>query len=157
MSDILKTGDTAPDFSLHNQDGRPVSLKDKRGNWVVLYFYPKDNTSGCTQEAMDFSESVSQFRQLGAVILGISPDSETSHAKFAKKHDLSVELLSDPNHEVLEKYGFWRQKKMYGKEYMGVARSTVLIDPEGNVQKVWENVKVKNHVREVKESLSSLI
>jgi len=145
----LEIGNKAPEFSLNDKDGNLVSLKDFQGKYVVLYFYPKDNTSGCTKEAIEFSEELENIKGLNAEVLGVSPDSEKSHTNFATKHDLKVTLLSDPEKEVLNAYGAWQLKKMYGREYMGVVRSTVLINPEGNIEKIWNKVRVKGHVEDV--------
>jgi peroxiredoxin Q/BCP len=152
----LKPKDTAPAFSLSNQDDTKTSLKDFKGKWVVLYFYPKDNTSGCTLEAVDFTRASAGLAKMGAVVIGVSPDSIKSHCNFIDKHNLKIMLLSDPDHKVLEKYGVWKLKKLYGREYYGVERSTFLIDPEGKIAKVWRKVKVKDHVDEVKETLKEL-
>ncbi|HII06626.1 MAG TPA: thioredoxin-dependent thiol peroxidase [Methanotrichaceae archaeon] len=154
---MVEAGDVAPTFCLPNQDGREVCLDEFSGKWVVLYFYPRDNTSGCTKEALDFTQSLKDFRALGATVLGVSPDSPASHQKFREKHGLAVTLLSDPEHRVLEAYGAWGTKKMYGKEYQGVLRSTAMIDPEGKIAQVWKKVRVKGHVEEVKGVLKSLI
>ena len=149
----LKEGHKAPEFCLNDKDGKNVCLKDYNGKWVVLYFYPKDNTSGCTKEAIEFSEEINFFRENSAEVIGISPDSEKSHTNFINKHDLKVTLLSDPDKEVLKDYGVWNLKKMYGREYYGVVRSTFLINPDGNIEKVWYKVKVKGHVEDVACSL----
>jgi len=154
---MLKTGTKAPDFSLENKDHQKLSLSQFKGKWVVLYFYPRDNTPGCTQEACEFSVNITDFESLQAVVIGISPDSSESHRKFAEKNDLKVILLSDQDHKVIESYGCWRLKKMYGKESMGVVRSTYLIDPDGKIAALWENVKVKNHAGEVRDKLEELI
>ncbi len=156
MGDVLGVGKKAPAFKLKNKDGETVSLSDLKGKWVVLYFYPKDDTSGCTKEAIDFSGLKKEFEKEDAVILGVSPDSEASHEKFATKHNLSVELLSDPNKKMLEKYGVWQEKSMYGRKYMGVARTTYLINPAGKIEEVWEKVKVAGHADAVKEKVCSL-
>lgn len=156
MTQPLKIGDQAPVFTLKNKDGKEITLSDFKGKWVVIYFYPKDNTSGCTQEAKDFTAALPEFKKEGAIILGISPDSEKSHGNFAQRHALKVELLSDPEHRVLEAYGVWRQKKMAGREYRGVVRTTFLVNPKGTVEKIWEKVKVKNHVEEVRQTLCAL-
>ena len=116
---MLKKGDAAPDFCLHNHEGKPICLKDFRGSWIVLYFYPKDNTSGCTKEALEFTELRSRFEGMGAVIIGISPDSVESHRKFREKHALTITLLSDTDHDVLTAYDVWQLKRMYGREYHG--------------------------------------
>lgn len=146
----------APQFTLKNRDDKTISLADYSGKWIVLYFYPKDNTSGCTKEAIDFSEKLSSFTKQKAVVIGISPDSPKSHASFITKHALKVELLSDPSHDVLEAYGVWQKKKMYGREYFGVARTTFLIDPEGVIREKWEKVKVPGHADAVLAQLCEL-
>lgn len=156
MAGDLEAGKKAPAFKLKNKDGKTVSLSDYKGKWVVLYFYPKDDTSGCTKEAIAFSELKRDFEKENAVILGVSPDSEASHEKFANKHNLTVELLSDPDKKVLEKYGVWQEKSMYGKKYMGVVRTTYLINPDGKIEEVWGKVKVNGHADAVKEKLCSL-
>lgn len=143
----------ASDFCLQNQDNQKVCLGDYKGKWVVLYFYPKDNSKTCTLEAIDFTDKLKQFEDLDAIVMGVSPDSVKSHKNFATKHDLNFILLSDPEHEVLEKYGVWKLKKMYGREYMGVERSTFIIDPEGNILSEWEKVRVKGHVEAVKQKI----
>ena len=152
----LSVGDRAPDFCLPNQNDQEVCLRDLSGKWVVLYFYPKDNTSGCTREAVDFTSHIENFEEMGAVVIGISPDSTKSHRSFIEKKELKLQLLSDGKHEVLEKYGVWQLKKMYGKEYMGVVRSTFLLNPNGKVAHVWRKVRVKGHVDEVLETLKKL-
>lgn len=157
MSNSIKEGNALPDFELKNQSDKPIQKTSLTGKWVVLYFYPKDNTPGCTQEACDFSESIQDFETLQCAVYGVSPDSVQSHAKFISKKDLKVELLSDPEHELTEACGYWQKKKMFGKEYMGVVRSTLLVDPEGKVRKFWSPVKVKGHIEEVKEALKTLI
>ncbi|MCB2171853.1 peroxiredoxin, partial [archaeon] len=129
---------------------------DLKGKWVVLYFYPKDNTKGCTMEALEFTAAEDEFKAKNAVIIGVSPDSLKSHTNFRQKHDLSINLLSDTEKEVLETYGVWQKKKMYGREYMGVVRSTYLIDMEGKVAFVWPKVRVKGHVDNVLEKLSEI-
>ena len=143
----------APDFCLPDHEGREHCLHDFRGKWVVLYFYPRDNTSGCTREAKEFTAMKEEFEKLGAVIIGISKDSPKSHAKFIEKHSLGILLLSDENHEVIEKYGAWGKKKNYGREYFGTVRSTFLIDPEGRIVREWKKVKVAGHVEEVLNAL----
>lgn len=152
----LKVGNKAPAFTLENQDGAKVKLADFAGTWLVLYFYPKDNTSGCTMEAIDFTGALKDFEKKKAAVVGVSPDSIKSHQNFCSKHNLGVMLLSDPDKKMLEKYGVWQEKSMYGRKYMGVARTTVLIDPDGKVRHIWEKVKVKGHVDEVKKSLTEL-
>ncbi len=154
---MLKVGDKALDFRLLNQDGKAVSLADFKGKWVVLYFYPKDNTSGCTIEAVDFTSNKKDFDELGAVILGVSPDSMKSHCKFAERQNLTITLLSDIEKKVLNEYGAWGTKSMYGKGYEGVIRSTFLINPEGKLSYIWPKVQAKGHVDEVKKKLEELI
>lgn len=152
----IKNGDKAPEFCLPDKDENNICLKDYKGKWVVLYFYPKDNTSGCTIEAIDFTSSLPEFTKLGAIVIGASPDSPKSHQKFVDKHELKVLLVSDVEHKMLEEYGVWQEKSMYGKKYFGVVRSTLLIDPEGKIAEIWEKVRVKDHVLSVKERLIEL-
>jgi len=152
----LGVGTPAPRFCLPDQDENEVCLEDFSGRWVILYFYPKDNTKGCTLEALDFTMNRDEFEKMGATVLGVSPDSVKSHKGFCDKHGLSIILLSDPKHEALESYGVWQLKKMYGREYYGVVRSTFLVDPEGNVAHAWRKVRVKDHVEAVKAKLSEL-
>lgn len=149
-------GKKAPTLKLENQDGQRVALQDYLGQWVVLYFYPKDDTSGCTKEACEFTALAGPFEVLGAKVFGVSPDSPASHQKFIAKHGLQVELLSDPQHAVLQKYGAWGEKSMYGRKYEGVLRSTVLIDPEGRVAYHWPNVKATGHAEAVRAKLAEL-
>lgn len=156
MAQKLSIGEPAPTFTLNDENGNAVSLADFRGKWLVLYFYPRDNTSGCTTEAKDFSARLPDFQARDAVVIGISGDSEASHAKFAAKHDLTVALLSDPDHHALEAYGVWQKKKMAGREYMGIVRTTFLIDPDGVIREVWEKVKVKAHAETVHQALCNL-
>ena len=139
----------APEFTLGNENGEQVSLSDFRGKNVVLYFYPKDMTPGCTTEACDFRDAYEDFSSLNAVILGVSMDDAGKHTKFIEKHGLPFSLLVDADHEVAEKYGVWVQKKMYGREYMGIERSTFLINEEGIIVAEWRKVKVKNHIGQV--------
>lgn len=145
----------AESFKLKNSEGKLVSLEQFRGRWVVLYFYPKDNTPGCTAEATDFTRL--QNKAPGVVILGVSPDSLESHRKFIEKQKLTITLLSDPDKEVLKKYGAWGLKKNYGKEYEGVIRSTFLINPDGEIVKEWRNVKAKGHAARVFETFAKLL
>ncbi|KQC05440.1 MAG: alkyl hydroperoxide reductase [Methanoculleus sp. SDB] len=152
----LTRGMPAPAFCLPDADGKEVCLADFKDRWLILYFYPKDNSSGCTLEARSFSDEMEDFARLEAAIIGISPDSVTSHKRFAEKQNLSVRLLADPDHRVIAAYGAWVPKKMYGKEYMGIERSTFIIDTEGTVAAVWRKVKVKGHVAEVKAKLEAL-
>ena len=153
----MNLGDKAPDFCLPDAKGHEHCLKDFRGKWIVLYFYPKDNTSGCTKEAKEFSEKKEEFEKLGAVIIGISKDSPKSHERFISKHNLNILLLSDEEHRVLELYGTWGRKKNYGREYFGTIRSTFLIDPDGSIVKVWKNVRVNGHVEEVLQTLKEMV
>jgi len=150
---VIEENKKAPQFTLPDQNGNKVSLKDFLGQKVVLYFYPKDNTPGCTKEACDFRDSIEDFKKIKAVVLGVSPDSVESHKKFAGKYDLPFPLLSDPGKKVLEKYGVWKEKSMYGRKYMGVERTTVVIDEKGKILKIFPRVKVKGHVDQVKKVL----
>lgn len=152
----LQIKDEAPLFSLPNQDNVEISLLNFRGSYVVLYFDPKDKTPGCTTEACDFRDSMESLNALGAVVLGVSPDSTKSHQSFINKESLNFTLLSDTNKEVLKMYGAFGVKKLYGKEYEGVIRSTFLIDPQGKIAHIWRNVKVKGHIKEVREKLEAL-
>ncbi|BBB48373.1 thioredoxin-dependent thiol peroxidase [Pelolinea submarina] len=153
---ILKEKTKAPDFSLVDEKGNTVSLADFKGKPVVLYFYPKDDTPGCTTEACSFRDDYSQYKEAGAVILGVSPDSEKSHAKFASKHQLPFTLLVDEDHKICEAYGVWGRKKFMGREYDGVFRTTFLIDKSGNIAKVFEGVKPAVHSAEVLQALAEL-
>lgn len=147
----------AIDFCLPDENGNKICLKDFKGKWIVLYFYPKDNTSGCTLEAKDFSGYIKKFEEMNAIVIGVSPDSVESHKKFKEKHDLKIKLLSDEKKEVIEKYGVWKLKRMYGREYYGVERSTFLISPDGEIVYEWRKVKVKEHVEEVLKKLKEVI
>jgi Peroxiredoxin len=146
-------GDKAPAFSLEDQSGKTVKLSDFKGKKVVLYFYPKDDTPGCTREACAFRDEHSALLKSGAVVLGISPDSEASHARFAGKYKLPFPLLADTDHGISEKYGAWGEKSMYGRKFMGITRSTFLVDGSGKVARVWPKVKVDGHVDEVLEAI----
>ena len=152
----LAVGAQAPPFSLAGPGGAHVNLSDLAGRKVVLYFYPKDDTSGCTQEAKEFNELKAAFATAGADIIGVSPDSPKSHDKFSGKYGLDLTLLSDETKETLEAYGVWVEKSMYGRKYMGVERTTVLIDGEGKVAKIWSKVKVPGHASEVLEAVRAL-
>jgi peroxiredoxin Q/BCP len=152
----IETGAEAPGFCLPNQNGDKVCLENLRGRWVVLYFYPKDNTKGCTLEAIDFTRNKNRIEGMEATVLGVSPDSVKRHQGFCNKHSLTITLLSDPEHDVLEAYGVWQLKRMYGKEYQGVVRSTFLIDPEGRIAHIWTRVKVADHVDAVIAKLAEL-
>lgn len=149
-------GKKAPPFSLPDQDGDTVRLKDLRGRWVVLYFYPKDGTPGCTTEAKDFTSRAKAFEKAGAVVLGVSPDSPQRHSQFRDKHRLRVRLLSDPEANVLKSYGAWGWKQLYGRAFEGVIRSTFLIKPDGRIAASWPKVKVKGHAQEVLAKLQEL-
>jgi peroxiredoxin Q/BCP len=151
---MLAEGTMAPDFRLPADGGGEVALSDHRGKKVVLYFYPKDNTSGCTQEACDFRDDYSQITAAGAVVLGVSPDSVKSHDGFKLRYNLPFFLLSDPDHRVAEMYGAWGEKKMYGKSYMGIIRTTFVIDEQGRIVKVFPKVRVKGHSQEVLAALA---
>jgi len=152
----LKKGDLAPLFSLQDEKGQEVSLADYKVQYIILYFYPKDNTKGCTTEAIDFSELIEKFKQKDTVVIGISTDSSESHAKFIAKQNLKIKLLSDKDHEVMEKYGIWKLKKIYGREYMGVVRTTFLINPDGKIVEIWNNVRVKEHATKVLSRLCEI-
>jgi len=152
---MLQPGDKAPDFDLPTDTGR-VSLSALKGKNVVLYFYPKDDTAGCTSEALQFSSEVEEFQKLGAVIVGVSKDSVASHAKFRAKHDLTIDLAADPLGDVVEAYGAWVEKSMYGRKYMGVDRSTFLIDREGVIREVWRKVKVPGHIKAVMNAAKAI-
>jgi peroxiredoxin Q/BCP len=153
---MVEMGDDAPQFCLPGMDGQEACLDDFRGKWLVLYFYPKDNTSGCTREAVDFTQALPILKSLGAEVLGISRDSPASHKKFTEKHSLEIKLASDTDHKVTEAYGAWALKKMYGKESYGVVRSTFLIDPQGKVAHAWKKVSVKGHAEAVAEKLRQI-
>ena len=150
---MVKEGATAPAFKTTDANGESVSLKDFRGQKVVLYFYPKDDTPGCTKETCSFQEYLPKFKPSKAVVLGVSILDEKSKAKFASKYDITFPLLADPEHEVAEKYGVWQQKSFMGRKYMGVARTTYLIGPEGKVQQRWDKVNVNEHADEVLAAL----
>ncbi|MRJ02646.1 MAG: peroxiredoxin [Epsilonproteobacteria bacterium] len=154
---MIEIGREAPPFCLPNQDGVEICLHDLRGKWVILYFYPRDNTPGCTREAQEFTERLRDLEELGAVVIGVSPQGCESHRRFAERHNLEVMLLCDEGREVIKEYGAWGKKRSYGKEYEGVLRSTVLIDPEGKVREVWRNVRVKGHVDRVYEKLKEKV
>jgi thioredoxin-dependent peroxiredoxin len=153
---VLEVGQRAPQFTLQDQDGTEVSLKDLAGSPVVVYFYPKDDTPGCTTQACGIRDQWSEFEEAGAVVLGISPDDVDSHADFATKHDLPHRLLADPKRTVIEKYGAWGTKSMYGKEYQGVIRSTVLVGPNGKVAEVWPKIQPKKHADAVLQAIRAL-
>ena len=152
---LLKQGAVAPDFELEDENGVPHKLSDYRGKFVVLYFYPKDDTPGCTTEACNFRDDYSAYTKAGVVILGVSPDNVKSHAKFKMKHQLPFTLLADINHEVCVTYGVWALKKMMGREYFGVLRTTYLIGPDGKIVKVFEKVKPADHSAEVLAAINA--
>jgi thioredoxin-dependent peroxiredoxin len=151
---LIQEGKPAPDFELETDSGETVKLSDFRGRPVVLYFYPKDDTPGCTTEACEFRDAYDVFRDRGAEVLGVSPDDVASHEKFKTKYELPFTLLADPNHEVAEKFGVWGERNAYGKKYMGINRSTFIIDSEGNVARAMLGIKPAGHAAEVLESLS---
>ncbi|WP_299297573.1 peroxiredoxin [uncultured Tateyamaria sp.] len=153
---MLDIATPAPDFTLPQSDGTDVTLSDLKGGPVVLYFYPRDDTPGCTKESIAFSELLSDFEAAGAKVFGLSKDGVASHAKFAAKRDLSVPLLSDENGTVCEDYGVWKEKNMYGKKYMGIERTTYLIDANGDVAMVWPKVKVPGHAEAVLAAVQAL-
>lgn len=152
---MLNIQDDAPYFEVSNQNNQIISLNDFKGKFLVLYFYPKDNTPGCTRESVAFSSLKSEFESNNTVILGVSKDSVKSHHNFCQKQNLEIDLLSDESTEMIQAYGVWQEKKNYGKTYMGIVRSTYIIDPAGKVLKVWKNVKVDGHAEAVLEVLKS--
>jgi peroxiredoxin Q/BCP len=152
---MVEEGKTAPDFELMSDAGERVKLSDLRGKTVVLYFYPKDDTPGCTVQASGIRDAYSEFQQRGAIVLGVSPDDQASHVKFRTKYELPFTLLADPNHEVAEDYGVWVEKNAYGQKKMGIERSTFIIDPAGNVSKVMRRVKADTHADDVLAALPS--
>jgi peroxiredoxin Q/BCP len=153
---MLKEGDKAPDFTAKDDSGKTLSLKDFRGKNVVLYFYPKDMTTACTQEACDFRDNMARVKRKGAVVLGVSPDSETRHAKFRDKYELSFPLLADEELKIVNAYGVWKEKSMYGRKFMGVERTTFIIDDKGKIAKIFPKVRVAGHVDQVIEALGTL-
>jgi peroxiredoxin Q/BCP len=153
---MIASGKAAPGFSLRDQDGRTRKLAEFKGRWVVLYFYPRDDTPGCTVEACEFSSGLEGFEKLDAEVLGCSPDSPESHRKFIAKHRLGITLFSDPDHEAMEVYGAWGDKVLYGRKFKGVIRSTVILDPAGKVAHHWKKVKAKGHAESVRAKLEEL-
>jgi peroxiredoxin Q/BCP len=156
MSKELREGLKAPAFSLPTDNGGAVALKDLKGKRIVLYFYPKDDTSGCTKEAIAFTEHLKKFEKANAVVIGVSKDSVEKHEKFRAKHDLKIILGADEAGDVVEKYGVWVEKNMYGRKYMGIERATFLIDDKGVIRKIWRKVKVAGHAEDVLEAVQSL-
>ncbi|WP_195269078.1 thioredoxin-dependent thiol peroxidase [Eubacterium sp. 1001713B170207_170306_E7] len=150
---MLQQGTKAPDFTLPDKDNNPVSLSDFKGKKVILYFYPKDNTKGCTTQACTFRDAYSEFEALGAVVIGISKDSTRSHTNFAAKYELPFLLLSDPETQVIQAYDVWKEKKMYGKTYMGIVRTTYIIDEAGMIEKVYEKVKPAENADQILKHL----
>ncbi len=148
---------TAPAIQLPDKDNNIIDINDLKGKWVVVYFYPKDDTQGCTLEAIDFTKSMEQFKQYNAIVIGISPDSPQSHCRFYDKHNLNLILLSDTEQKAAKAYDVWKKKSMYGKSFWGIERSTFLIDPDGAVRAVWRKVKVPGHVEEVLQTLQSFL
>ncbi len=151
---ILKEGDKAPDFTGKNQDGKDISLTDFLGKKVILYFYPKDNTPGCTAESCNLNDHYTELTDKGFEIIGVSPDTEASHQKFINKYGFKFNLIADTEHQILELYNAWGLKKMYGKEYMGVLRTTYIINEEGNIEKIINKVKTKDHTNQIYTELS---
>ncbi len=151
----LAAGDEAPVFALEDEAGKTVSLSDYAGKRVVVYFYPRDDTPGCTKEACQFSDLFEEFRKAGVDVVGISPDDASSHRRFREKHGLTIKLLSDPGHEVMEAYGAWGEKTLYGKKSVGVIRTTVLVGEQGQVERAWYHVKADGHAGKVLEALTS--
>lgn len=151
-----KAGDEAPEFVLKDQQESEVRLGELKGKWVVLYFYPKDHTPGCTIEANDFTKFLNDFQKLNAVVLGVSPDSCSSHAKFVKGQKLRITLLSDPEHQLADAYGLWQLKQFMGKKFWGIVRSTALIDPEGKISFFWKAVQAAGHAEAVKKKLKEI-
>jgi peroxiredoxin Q/BCP len=152
----LQIGDRAPEFKMPTDDNSSVSLADYHGQSLIIYFYPKDDTPGCTKQACSFTESLSQFNNLNCAILGVSKDSVAKHQKFKTKHNLTFLLASDENTDVCERYGVWTEKSMYGKKYMGIERTTFLIDGDGVIQQIWNKVKVPGHIEEVLREVDNL-
>ena len=155
MANQLKAGQPAPDFTLTSGDGENIALSSLRGQKVVLYFYPRDDTPGCTRQACGFRDGAARLRQHGAIVVGVSPDTPASHKNFSEKYDLDFPLLADTKREVVQKYGVWQEKNMYGKKVMGVVRSTFIIDTDGTILKVFPKVKVDGHFDDVLDALTS--
>ena len=153
---MIKEGDQAPQFSLPADDGSVVTRESLRGKNVVLYFYPKDDTSGCTKEACDFRDAFPRFGKIDAEVIGVSPDNIESHRKFKKKYQLPFRLLADESHKLADAFGVWKEKSMYGRKYMGIERTTAIIDRQGRVARIFPKVRVPGHVQEVEAALSEL-
>ena len=152
---MLDVGDVVPDLKLSADDGQAVSLRDFGGRRVVLYFYPKDDTSGCTAQACDLRDEITYFNDLGVDVIGVSPDSVASHVKFKKKYDLNFPLLADEDHALSEAFGVWKEKSMYGRTYMGIERSTFIIEADGHISAAWRKVKPKEHMAMLRDHLAS--
>jgi thioredoxin-dependent peroxiredoxin len=153
----IEIGSPAPELKAQTEDGLEFNLSDSFGKWIVLYFYPKDNTSGCTQEACSFRDNMEEITILGAVVIGVSPDSIKSHGNFKNKYNLNFQLISDTNKEICNKYGAIGEKSMYGRKYLGVIRSTFIINPEGKISFIYRNVKVNGHVEDVINKIKELM
>ena len=153
---MIEIDQSAPEFCLPNQDDIEICLRDLKGKWIVLYFYPRDNTPGCTTEACEFTEAAPDFSELDAIILGVSADSTKKHRNFIEKKELGITLLSDESTDMMQEYGVWQLKKNYGKEYMGIVRTTLIINPDGIIKAVFPKVRVKEHVAKVKDELEKL-
>lgn len=153
---MIAEGDKAPNFSLQADDGTTVTRDSFAGKNVVLFFYPKDNTSGCTQEACDFRDAFPRFGKIDAVVIGVSPDSLESHRKFKNKFGLPYPLLSDENHKLADNFGIWKEKSMYGRKYMGLERTTVIVDRKGRVARIFPKVKIPGHIQEVEKAVRDL-
>jgi peroxiredoxin Q/BCP len=153
MAKMIEIGNKAPNFKLASSNGETISLNSFKDKNVLIYFYPKDSTPGCTKQAIGFTEHADEFEKRNTIVLGISPDSLASHEKFIKKHNLNVILLADEEKQAIESYGVWKEKKMYGRTFMGVERSTFLVDRTGTVKAIWRKVKVAKHIQEVLEEL----
>ncbi|MCX5658269.1 MAG: thioredoxin-dependent thiol peroxidase [Planctomycetota bacterium] len=156
VAPFTEPGQPAPDFKLADQAGATHALKDFRGQWLVIYFYPKDDTPGCTTEACQFRDGIAEFKKRGVAVVGVSPDNEKAHAKFAAKFSLPFPLLADVDKAMVGSYGVWKEKSMYGRKYMGVERTTYLIDPKGKVAHRWEKVKVTDHDADVLKKIDEL-
>lgn len=152
----VQQGSSAPEFAVESSSGKKVSLKDLQGKWVILYFYPKDDTPGCTREACSFRDNFRRIDALDAIVLGVSPDDLKAHDKFIAKHELPFTLLADTDRQLARTYGVWKEKNMYGKKVMGIERTTFLIDPDGHIHRIWPKVKVDNHVDDIIDELKAV-